>query len=194
MKRRSALFAGVAVAAAAGGLVAAQWSRRAAHSTGQAGHADHAEDAGHSAASAPDAAAPDLQAMRFDRPDGSALALADFAGRPLLLNFWASWCPPCVTELPLLDRFHREQPAHGWQVVGVAVDTREAVQAFLQRHPIGFPVGLAGFDGVALTRRLGNPTGGLPFSVLLDRAGRVIERKLGAIEVDYLQALAARRL
>ena len=189
MKRRGALFAGVAVVAAAGGWVAAQWPRRAAH---PADHANHADDAGHGAPSARDATAPDLMAMRFDQPDGSVLKLADLAGRPLLLNFWAPWCPPCVTELPLLDRFHREQPAQGWRVVGLAVDTRDAVLTFLQRQPVGFPIGLAGFDGVALSRRLGNPTGGLPFSVLLDRAGTVTERKLGAIQADFLQALAAR--
>ena len=191
MKRRGALFGGVAVVAAAGGLIAARWTGRAPHHVDPAASA-HSPTPGASAVAARDAGVPDLQAMRFDRPDGSVLKLADFAGRPLLLNFWAPWCPPCVTELPLLDRFHREQPAQGWRVVGVAVDNRAAVLAFLQNHPVHFPIGLAGFDGVALTRRLGNPSGGLPFSVLLDRAGAIVERKLGAIHSDYLQALTAR--
>src|SRR5690606_28826924 len=58
----------------------------------------------------------------FDTPDGQALPMAAFRGRPLLVNFWATWCPPCVEELPLLNTFHEAQAAKGWQLVGLAVD------------------------------------------------------------------------
>ena len=100
MNRRLALMTGVAVAAGAAGAGFAWWRTRSG--------------------AANEAAA--LWPMRFDRPDGGALTLQSLRGKPLLVNFWATWCPPCVSELPLLDHFHREQQARGWQVVGLAVD------------------------------------------------------------------------
>ncbi len=63
-----------------------------------------------------------LWALSFDTPDGQPQPMSNFRGKPLLLNFWATWCPPCVEELPLLDAFYQEQKAKGWQVLGLAVD------------------------------------------------------------------------
>lgn len=128
---------------------------------------------------------------RWERPEGGELIAAELRGGPLLLNFWATWCPPCVEELPLLDRFYRERQAQGWRVVGLAIDQPGAVRAFLQRQPLSFPVGLAGFGGTELARQLGNPTGALPFSVVFDAQGRLAQRKLGKVEPADLQAWAA---
>ncbi len=170
MKRRALAFAGVAAAAGAAGLGAALWRRRP----------DEAP-----------AAAGDLWSQRFARPDGGELSMAGLRGRPVLLNFWATWCPPCVRELPLLDRFGREHSAAGWQVVGLAVDKPEPVRAFLERQPVGFAIGLVGADGVELSLKLGNRSGALPFSVVFDRKGRLVERKLGVIEPADLQRWVA---
>lgn len=128
-----------------------------------------------------DAATGALWSLRFDRPEGGELVMAQLRGRPVLLNFWATWCPPCVTEMPLLDRFHREAGTSGWQVVGLAVDSPTPVRAFLAKRPVGFPVGLAGLDGVEIARSLGNLSGSLPFSLALDANGKVRERKLGML-------------
>ena len=111
-----------------------------------------------------------------------------FRQQPLLLNFWATWCPPCVSELPLLDRFHRARSGSGWQVIGLAVDKLVPVRDFLRQHPIGFPVGLAGLDGIELARQLGNGGGALPFTAVFDRSGKIVRRKLGVIEpADLLE-------
>ncbi len=123
----------------------------------------------------------------WDQPDGHPLAAADFRGRPLLVNFWATWCPPCVEELPLLDQFFQSHRAQGWQLLGLAIDQPSAVRAFLARRPLAFPVGLAGLGGTELSRELGNSNGGLPFSVLLDPAGRLVERKLGRLQAEDLE-------
>lgn len=122
-----------------------------------------------------------LWALKFERPGGGELALADFKGKPLLINFWATWCPPCVEELPLLDRFQRDQSAKSWQVLGLAIDQPSSVLRFLGKTPVSFPVGLAGLEGSELSRTLGNETGGLPFTVVFAEDGRVIQRKMGQI-------------
>lgn len=126
--------------------------------------------------------APDFWQSSLPSPDGRAQALSAFQGRPAIVNFWATWCPPCVEELPLLARFHAQQAANGVQVLGLAVDKVEPVQRFLAKMPLGFPVLMAGMEGVELSRKLGNTAGGLPFSVLFGRDGRVRARKLGQLQ------------
>jgi thiol-disulfide isomerase/thioredoxin len=131
-----------------------------------------------------------LWAMRFPRPEGGELEMAGLRGRPLVLNFWATWCPPCVKEMPELDRFHRAWAAAGWRVVGLAVDGPTPVREFLARTPVGYAIGLAGFEGIELGRRLGNERGALPFTVVFDAAGRIVQRKLGETHYDELVAWA----
>jgi thiol-disulfide isomerase/thioredoxin len=131
-----------------------------------------------------------LWASQFAALDGSKLVLAAFRGRPLVLNFWATWCAPCVREMPTLDRFQREFAAAGWQVVGLAIDRAEAVKEFLARTPVGFPIGLAGIDGADLARALGNDRGGLPFTAVFDAEGRQVERHLGETHYEQLRAWA----
>lgn len=166
MSRRQLLAtAGVAVAAAAGGAGWAWWR-------GQSGRLSEAEQA--------------LWAQRFEQPAGGELAMAPLLGRPMLLNFWATWCAPCVKEMPLLDTFYRQHQAKGWQVVGLAVDGPTPVREFLAKLPVGFPIGLAGFNGVDLARSFGNQSGGLPFSVVFDRRGAAVFRKLGIVTEQEL--------
>jgi thiol-disulfide isomerase/thioredoxin len=170
MNRRTWLTGAVGTLAAAGGAAWYRWNRV----DDQANGADAA-------------VAAELWALRLPRPEGGELALATLRGRPLLVNFWATWCPPCVRELPLLDRFVQAQSANGWRVVGIAIDGPAPVQEFLRRTPLGFPVGLAGLEGTTLVRRLGNPGGGLPFSIALDRQGRLRERHLGELSEAVLR-------
>lgn len=82
----------------------------------------------------------------------------------------------------MIDTFHRQQQANGWRVLGLAIDSPTPVREFLAKRPVGFPIGLAGLGGTELSRTLGNPNGSLPFSVVVGRDGRVIDRKLGAIK------------
>ena len=128
--------------------------------------------------------------LRFDRPEGGELVMAELRGRPLLINFWATWCPPCIKEMPELDRFARDFARAGWQVVGLAVDTAAPVRDFLGRSPVGYAVGLAGFEGTELSRRLGNERGALPFTAIFGPDGRIRWRKLGETRYDELAAWA----
>lgn len=122
-----------------------------------------------------------LWELEFNVPTSGKLSMSAFQGRPLLLNFWATWCPPCIEELPLLDAFYRQNSSNGWQVLALAIDKPALVIDFLRRFPMGFPVAMAGFDGIDLSRSLGNLAGGLPFSVVLGANGKVLKRKIGKI-------------
>jgi thiol-disulfide isomerase/thioredoxin len=169
MNRRALLIGAAGAAAVGAGIATALWRRPAM----------------------PGAAAESARAWtqeRFDKPDGGKLALADFTGKPLLLNFWATWCPPCVKEMPLLDRFAEEQRGAGWQVVGLAIDKIEPVREFLAKHPVRYPVAVAGLDALEWLRSLGNLGGGLPFSVAFDSSGAPVQRKLGEISPTDLAA------
>lgn len=127
---------------------------------------------------------------RFPGLDGAELDVARWRGRPLLVNFWATWCAPCVKELPEINQFYNEAKGQGWQVLGLAVDQVEPVKAFLQKTPLDFAVALAGPQGLGLVRELGNAAGGLPFSVVFDETGEIRWRRLGVSRLEELRALA----
>jgi thiol-disulfide isomerase/thioredoxin len=136
-------------------------------------------------------AAKALWSMQFEKPEGGKLVMADFRGKPLLINFWATWCVPCVRELPALQRFQREQAGRGWRVVALAVDQPVPVIEFVNRFKLELTVALAGIDGLEWQRAMGNDKGGLPFSLVLDSAGAVRHRKLGESTLDDLTRWAA---
>lgn len=108
------------------------------------------------------------------------------SGEVTVVNFWATWCPPCVDELPLINGFYREHAASGWQVLGLAVDQAAPVTRFLTHTPLDFGVALAGFAGTELSRSLGNASGALPFSVVFAADGTVKHRKLGKVSPQEL--------
>jgi thiol-disulfide isomerase/thioredoxin len=120
-------------------------------------------------------------------PSGGSVPMRSFAGKPLLINFWATWCPPCVEELPLINSFFLKNRANGWQVLGLAADQLQPVQAFLRKAPLDFPVGMAGSGGIELARTMGNLTGGLPFTVILGADASILHRKMGGVSQDDLQ-------
>lgn len=128
----------------------------------------------------------DLWNQSFTALDGRAIKLGDFRGRPLLINFWATWCPPCVKEMPLIDHFYQRIGTDKLHIVGLAVDQSDTVRQFLQRTPVHYTIAMAGFSGVDLTRKLGNTAGALPFSVFFDANGVLRHRKLGELSESDL--------
>lgn len=136
-------------------------------------------------------AADGLWTMKFARPEGGEFVMADLRGNPLIINFWATWCVPCIRELPALQRFRREYEGRGWRVLALAVDSPVPVLEFVAKFKLELPVAMAGIGGLELMRDLGNQQGGLPFSVVFGRDGRVRERKLGETKYDELLRWAA---
>ena len=113
-----------------------------------------------------------------------------FKGRPLLVNFWATWCPPCIEELPLLESIWIKNGPKTLQVLGLAVDQPSSVRKFLVQQPLTFPMGLAGLNGTELGHSLGNSVNALPYSVLFNADGRIIAQKMGKLEaVDLAEWL-----
>ncbi len=111
--------------------------------------------------------------------DGKTLGPADLAGRAVVLNFWAPWCPPCVKEMPELDRFARSAAARNTVVIGLAIDEEPAVRKWIAAHPVGFPVSILGYAGLAWVGRLGNDAKVLPFSAVYDRTHKLVQHKIG---------------
>lgn len=111
--------------------------------------------------------------------DGNPVALPDGSGRPLLINYWASWCAPCIEEMPELDRYAASQGEDGVQVVGIALDDLEAVRGFLDRVPVGYRILLDRPGPADTSVQLGNPAGVLPYTVLVDAAGVLQRQKIG---------------
>jgi thiol-disulfide isomerase/thioredoxin len=124
--------------------------------------------------------------QQFETPSGEVLAMAGFQGKPLLMNFWATWCPPCIDELPMIETFWQENKANGHQVLALAIDQPSAVRRFLGRQPLGFPVGMAGLAGTELAKSLGNAAGGLPFTVFFKEDGSIWRQKMGQLTSDDL--------
>jgi thiol-disulfide isomerase/thioredoxin len=125
--------------------------------------------------------------QQFAQLDGTMLATTAFKGKPLVLNFWATWCPPCVEELPLINNFFLKNKIKDWQVLGLAVDQAAPVARFLTQLPLSFPVVLAGFPGIEVSRSLGNLSGALPFTVVFGSTGHVLHRKMGKLTSDDLR-------
>lgn len=164
-RRRGLLYAGVGAVAAVAGAGLAIWKW---------GDKDSARvDAS-------------LWSSTFETPSGTQLALQSFRGKPLLLNFWATWCPPCVEEMPAIDAFFRQNSARQWQVAGLAIDQPSKVREFLKKTPVSYPIGLAGLGGTELSKALGNETGALPFTLVIGRGGDVLERRMGRLsQADF---------
>ena len=170
MNRRTILYGGVAALAGVAGAGVAWWKFQPQDAS-PAQNAQTAES---------------FWNLSFDAPDGKPLAMSSFRGKLLLVNFWATWCPPCVEELPLLDYFYQENKDKNVQIVGLAVDQPSAVQAWLKTRPLNFPVGMAGLAGTELSKSLGNISGGLPFTVVFGPSGQLLHRKIGKVLPEEL--------
>lgn len=129
----------------------------------------------------------------FELPalDGTPVRLPQaYLGRPVLVNVWASWCGPCIKEMPELERFWRSQSgvAGGTRVVGIALDESTAVGDFLRRVPVSYPILIDSPGPRDAGVRMGNPKGVLPYTVLLDAHGRVLKQKIGPFEAGEIES------
>lgn len=127
-----------------------------------------------------------LSGYTFDTPQGGSLDLGALKGKVVVLNFWATWCPPCVEEMPELDDLYPQLQAQNVELIGIAIDSPANVQQFLLKTPVNYPIVLAGMAGTELGKVLGNQQGGLPFTVILDENGNQILTEAGRIQMSTI--------
>lgn len=126
-------------------------------------------------------------AQTFKDLDGKPDDMARWKGQLVVVNFWATWCPPCVDEMPDLQRVHDEYAGRGVTVIGLGIDNPSALRRFRDEHLLELPLYAAGAAGSELGRSLGNTAGALPFTVLVDRKGRIVQTRLGQIRPAELR-------
>lgn len=197
MKRRQFIFGGVALAVVAAGAAGAARYLGATRSPERLAEAGGKLPTGGPAATAPASGAltpgalPDaLWQLRLPDLDGAPQSVAQWKGRRMVVNFWATWCAPCVKEMPDLQAMAEKHPDK--QIIGIGIDSTANIRAFLQKVPVTYPLLVAETGGVAILRQLGNSMGGLPFTLILDEDGRILHHVLGQIDpADIERRLAA---
>ena len=120
-------------------------------------------------------------------PDGTPLNTQEWSGKVIVLNFWASWCPPCVEEIPQLEKLHQEFSRENVLFVGIAIDSPSNVREFLKNTQVSYPIAMGGVNGAAIYKGLGNTQSALPYTALISPNGEVISTKLGKIDEDSLR-------
>jgi peroxiredoxin len=136
---------------------------------------------------APDDAVARFYAMSLPDAAGQSFAFSGLAGHPLVVNFWATWCPPCVEEMPELSALYRELSPGGLKMIGVGIDSPARIADFSNRTPVSYPLVAAGMGGTELGREFGNAAGVLPFTVVIDAKGQIAQRIVGRLKLDTLR-------
>jgi thiol-disulfide isomerase/thioredoxin len=139
-------------------------------------------------AKAPPAAAGALYGQSLNDLSGKPQALAQWKGKPLLVNFWASWCAPCVQEMPELSELAAKDGGKHFNVIGIGIDSPANLVEFTRKTKVAYPLYVGGLSGTDLSRELGNANGGLPFTVLIGADGQVRKTYLGRLKFDQLRA------
>jgi thiol-disulfide isomerase/thioredoxin len=121
---------------------------------------------------------------QWNDPSGQAIDMKDWGNKILVINFWASWCPPCVEEMPLLAKMQDNVDPKKGQVIGIAIDSPSAVREFLAKTPVPYQIAIGGLEGSNWGKKLGNTQGALPYTVVIDQKGNKLFMKLGKLSED----------
>jgi peroxiredoxin len=133
----------------------------------------------------------ELPDLALPGPDGQKHFLTQWKGQPLIINFWATWCEPCRREIPLLKSLRQTRQAQKLEVLGIAVDSADAVRQYAARNGIDYPLLVGEEGGLAAVDAFGMDTV-LPFSVFVDRAGQLVTLKVGELHRDEVQFILDR--
>ncbi len=123
----------------------------------------------------------------WQTPDGKAVKSENWRGKVLVVNFWASWCPPCVEEMPALDKIAQEYASKNVLIIGIGIDSPSSVREFLQKTPVSYPIIIGGLEGSNIAKQMGNSQGALPYTVIINPKGKSVFTKLGKISEEELK-------
>ncbi|MBM3365686.1 MAG: TlpA disulfide reductase family protein [Betaproteobacteria bacterium] len=119
---------------------------------------------------------------------GKQRKMSEWQGKVLVLNFWATWCPPCVSEMPELVALQNDFVSKNVQVVGIGIDSPSNIREFAEKHQITYPLLLGGLEGTELSKQFGNQSGGLPFTLLIGADGSVRKSYMGRLDMEQVRA------
>jgi len=159
---------GISLLALAAGVLTSQWIYRA-------GLAD-------------DPAIKAFFANPWQTPDGKSVDTKEWRGKVLVVNFWASWCPPCVEEMPTLDKLQAEFKTQNVLFVGIGIDSPSNIRQFLEKTPVSYPIVIGGLEGSNISKQMGNAQGALPYTVIINTQGKATSSKLGKISEEELKS------
>ena len=126
-------------------------------------------------------------ANSWQAPDGKTVDTQKWQEKVLVVNFWASWCPPCVEEMPTLDKLQQEFLQQNVLFVGIGIDSPSNIREFLSNTPVSYPIVIGGLEGSNLAKQLGNSQGALPYTIIINAKGKATYSKLGKISEDDIR-------
>jgi thiol-disulfide isomerase/thioredoxin len=128
-------------------------------------------------------------AVDWKNETGESVNSQAWKNKILVINFWASWCPPCVEEMPMLSAFNQKLDNNTVQMIGIGIDSPSNLRQFLQNTTVSYPILLGGLEGSNWMKRLGNSQGALPYTVILNPDGKILLTKLGKITEKELESV-----
>lgn len=135
-----------------------------------------------------------LPSFSMQDTSGATRHSSEWSGKIVIVNFWATWCPPCLEEMPELVVFQEQYSSQGVQVVGVAVDNLKQVKSFIELYDINFPVVLGQDDAIELGKKMGNRISALPYTAIFDQNGKTLYAQPGKISIDILEGIVKPQL
>ena len=130
-----------------------------------------------------------LLALSLPDTSGTKQPLSQWRGKVMVINFWATWCEPCREEMPQFVREQNELGPRGLQFIGIAVDQPDKVDRFAKELQLNYPALIGGYDAVELSASMGNRLAALPFTIVIDRQGRIVQTHLGPVKKDQFHAI-----